>query len=130
MITNHALRSVISEHSATLDSHLGLLRAGSVAGRWDELLWRLVPCRWLLGCLLHVLLHGLLHVVFLCPDVDLALSYVLLGKDHGALLVLGLSMLLCGVGTYLRDDLMVRSIARMLCLRGTLVRLPHSALTA
>ena len=135
MLSNHALRNVVSEHRAhCCPPGISVAPAKRprqhVATKW---LSTPVLRRWLLGALMH----ALLYIVFRFPDVDLALSYAILGSDHGALLVLGrtyrvpdplsvqqttrfyvlmsllprggtVATMLCVMGAALRDDLMVR----------------------
>lgn len=121
IIPNHALRNVILESMSTRaqrQSKFNQPSAIHVEDPWKS--WHGFSSqndvsRWILGGLLH----AVLHFVFSLPDVDLALSYACLGKDHGALLVLGLSICLCVLGAWLRDDLMV--CYSMQCLGSCLI---------
>uniref|UniRef100_A0A7S4IJS0 U-box domain-containing protein n=1 Tax=Prymnesium polylepis TaxID=72548 RepID=A0A7S4IJS0_9EUKA len=104
IVPNHALRNLITESSGRPEPSSWQLH--------DRSAWDFMPSQQeLRRVLLGAALHALLHIVFRFPDVDLALSYACLGQDHGALLVLGLAMLLCALGAYLKDELMIFAAA-------------------
>ena len=88
MVPNHALRNVVSEyhtHARTPATARSPCEIRAPARSMTT--WLSMPE--LRRLLLGALMHGLLYMVFRFPDVDLALSYAILGSDHGALLVLG-----------------------------------------